>query len=61
MEILDDELLKLPHVLSTLKVSKAGFYQIDELVKLRIKIGRSSYWSKLAIQEWIARKREQAK
>jgi predicted DNA-binding transcriptional regulator AlpA len=51
-----DRWLKAKEVCAITGMSKAALYR-SSLAQLRIKIGRSSFWSELAVQRWM---REQA-
>jgi predicted DNA-binding transcriptional regulator AlpA len=55
-----DQLLKVKDILPRLKMSKPAFYRCPDLMKIRIKIGRSSFWSEQAIEEWITAQRKLA-
>jgi predicted DNA-binding transcriptional regulator AlpA len=48
-----DQWLKVEEVCAITKMSKPHLYR-SSLGALRINIGRSSFWSELAVQRWMA-------
>jgi predicted DNA-binding transcriptional regulator AlpA len=55
-----NQLLKLDEVLALLHTNRASFYRGHPLVKCRIKMGRSSFWSKQLVLDWIKQQQEEA-
>jgi predicted DNA-binding transcriptional regulator AlpA len=55
-----DQLLKLGEVLALLHTNRASFYRRHPLAKCRIKMGRSSFWSKSLVLEWIRKQQDEA-